>query len=227
MHYFTAGQLEFGYTKCMNITFYFDPSCPFSWITSRWLLRVSDQRDISVTWKPFCLAIKNDELTSQPNEDQHAPAHRDALRTLRLLLDLDKNQGVALIDGYTASGMIKHIMGDPLDDAGLRSMLANLGLPESLLAAADDASYDSFLQDTLAEAIAVVGNDVGVPTVVFEHADGSKLGYFGPVLQKLPELPEALKIWDGLAQLATVKSFYELKRGRPSGAPNLASTARC
>ena len=59
-------------------------------------------------------------------------------------------------------------------------MLANLGLPESLLAAADDASYDSFCRTRWREAIAVVGNDVGVPTVVFEHADGSKLGYFGP-----------------------------------------------
>jgi hypothetical protein len=106
-------------------------------------------------------------------------------------------------------------------------MLANLGLSESLLAAADDASYDSILQDTLAEAIAVVGNDVGVPTVVFEHADGSKLGYFGPVLNQLPDPEESLAIWDGLVALATVKSFYELKRSRPSGGPDVASTARC
>lgn len=216
----------------MNVTFYFDPSCPFSWITSRWLLVVSGRRDVRVKWRPFCLALKNDEAEPRDGEDKNAPAHRDSLRALRVLLALEKDNDVALIDGYNASGMVRHILGDSLDDRGIKFMLKEqLGLSEpvaaSLARAADDTSYDAALRASIDEAISVVGRDIGVPTIVFERDDGTKLGYFGPVLNELPSPEESLAIWDGLYRLATVSSFYELKRNRPDGDPNVVSTARC
>lgn len=212
----------------MKILFYFDPSCPFSWITSRWLLQVSAHRDITIDWRPFSLALKNDELVARDGESIHAQSHRDSLRILRVLLAAEQQHNVPLIDSYTASGMIRHILGDPLDDDGIRSVIVNqLELPESLTSAADDTSYDEILKKHIDEAVAIVGNDIGVPTIVFELESGEKQGYFGPVLGGLPELSESLQIWDGLSQLATAKSFYELKRPRPTGNPDVASTARC
>ena len=211
------------YNDIMHVTFYFDPSCPFSWITSRWLLQISNHRDVTIEWKPFSLALKNNELEQTVGE-----SHRDSLRTLRVLLAIQNQHGIPLIDGYTASGMVRHIMGDPLDDAGLKTILsAHLELPESLIGTADDTAYDEELRATIDEAVAIVGNNVGVPTIAYHLSDGTKQGYFGPVLNELPEQSEGLELWDGLAKLATVKSFYELKRNRPDGDPNTASTARC
>lgn len=211
----------------MNITFYFDPSCPFSWITSRWLLQISSHREVNVTWRPFCLAIKNDELAKKPNETRHAQSHRDSLRMLRVILAAERDHGTELIRSYTESGMIRHILGDHLDDAGIAQVISNLELPAELLAAADDTSYDTTLQHSLDEAIAVVGNDIGVPTIVFELPDGRQQGYFGPVLNELPELQDSLTIWDSLCRLAIVPGFYELKRSRPEGDPDVGSTAKC
>lgn len=212
----------------MRVTFYFDPICPFSWITSRWLLQVSNEREIDITWKPFCLAMKNNEVEPSDGEDDYAQAHRDGLRTLRVLLAAGKEHDTLLIDGYTASGMVHHLMGNRLDDDGIRSMLVDhLNLPDTLLAAADDTTHDNELRTSLDEAIATVGDDIGVPTIVYELPNGTKQGYFGPVLNELPDLEESLAIWDGLSKLATTKHFYELKRNRPDGDPNTASTARC
>lgn len=216
------------YNKAMKVSFYFDPSCPFSWITSRWLLQVSAHRDIAIDWRPFSLALKNNELVARDGESVHAQSHRDSLRMLRVLLVAEQQYSVSLIDGYTSSGMIRHILGDPLDDEGIRSVIVNqLELPESLMTAANDDSHDKVLQQHIDDAVAIVGNDIGVPTIIFELESGEKQGYFGPVLNELPELSESLTIWDGLSQLAGVKSFYELKRTRPTGNPDVASTARC
>lgn len=213
----------------MNVTFYFDLSCPYSWITSRWLLQVSAQRDINITWKPFCLAIKNNELEVEPSEGKNAQAHRDALRALRVLMAAHQQHGTTLIDGYTAAGMVRHILGEALDDQGIESMLRDqLQLPVELASHADDTTYDDQFQANIDEAVAVAGKNIGVPTIVYELADGTKQGYFGPVLSELPALDQSLDIWDGLAKLATVSSFYELKRDRSgSGGPDVASTARC
>jgi hypothetical protein len=82
------------------------------------------------------------------------------------------------------------------------------------LSALDDIAYDRQLQKHLDEALEVVGNDVGVPVIIFEQEDGSKTGYFGPVITALPNTEDGLKLWDGLSTLASVKGFYELKRSR-------------
>ncbi len=211
----------------MQVTFYFDPSCPFSWITSRWLLLVAPEREVTVSWRPFCLALKNDEVVKRTGETTHAAAHRDAHRALRLMLAAERDHGTPLVESYSASGRVRHIMGDPLDNPGLERMLAQLKLPTTLLSAADDASFDTPLRAHIAEAVTIVGEDIGVPTLVYALPNGTKQGYFGPVLDALPDKAEALAIWDGLAALATTTQFYELKRNRPSGSPDVASTARC
>lgn len=208
-----------------KIDFYYDPSCPFCWITSRWLLQVSAHRDIDIGWRPFSLALKNNEKTKQDNETKHAQNHRDSHRVLRVIAAAEQ-AGTSAIDLYSAFGAKYHTAGFPYDDTWISNVLEELKLPAELAQAADDAAHDEYLQSELQSALDAAGNAIGVPTIVF-YSDGDKLGYFGPVLNELPELSESLDIWDGLAKLATVKSFYELKRSRPSGGPDTASTARC
>lgn len=213
----------------MEVEFYFDPCCPFCWITSRWLLMVSSHRNITIEWKPFSLALKNDELAANTDiaAKPHAKVHRDAHRVLRVMLAAQQQAGTPLIDLYTACGIQHHVAGFELDNELISNVLKEKNLPDSLLQYADDASLDSQLQSYIDQATQVAGQDIGVPTIVFTATDGTQQGFFGPVLQTLPELDEALDLWDGLSKLATNTSFYELKRSRPDGGPDVASTAKC
>jgi predicted DsbA family dithiol-disulfide isomerase len=210
----------------MTVTFYFDPCCPFCWITSRWLLMVQGERDITIDWRPFSLALKNDEVRGGHDKTEHGDMHRAAHRVLRVILAAQK-EGAKLIDLYTDFGMQYHLGGAAYDDALIAKILAKQNLSPELAKAADDSSYDETLQQSIDEATGVAGQDIGVPTIIFTADDGSKNGFFGPVLQQLPDKDDALKLWDGLSQLASDKNFYELKRSRPSGDPDVYSTAKC
>lgn len=205
----------------MNVEFYFDPSCPFSWITSRWLIQVKDARKLDITWRPFSLALKNGELGDIKHSSEHGNSHR-VLRVMQLAA----SQGSDMGEMYTAFGTERHIMGEEYADEIIKKVLAELDLSAELLSAADDKSQDSALRDSLDSALEVVGNDVGVPTIIFNDG-GKRTGYFGPVLQDLPGVADSLKLWDGLRVLATAPQFYELKRTRPDSGPNTASTAIC
>lgn len=211
----------------VKVEFYFDPCCPFCWITSRWLLMVGGERDIQVEWKQFSLAIKNTELANDGHDQtEHGDMHRAAHRVHRVILAASQN-GASLIGLYTDFGIPFHVGGEKFNDELIAKVLERHKLPAGLLASADDKSLDQKLQNSTDEAIAVAGEDIGVPTIIFEAEDGSKSGFFGPVLQTLPDKDEALKLWDGLSQLANDSNFYELKRSRPSGGPDVFSTAKC
>lgn len=206
-----------------TITFYFDPCCPFCWITSRWLLEVAKERQIDITWRPFSLAMKNDELGPDVDQEGRAKSHLSAHRVLRVIAAATR-QGASVVDLYTAFGRALHTEGRDLDDALIAEVLDQAGLPADLAGAADDASWDDVLRSELDSALDVVGQDTGVPAIIFDAADGKQLGYFGPVLNTMPGHDESLAIWDGLSAMATAESFYELKRSRPSGGPDTAST---
>ncbi|MGH7237942.1 MAG: DsbA family oxidoreductase [Candidatus Saccharimonadales bacterium] len=206
----------------MNVSFYFDPCCPFCWITSRWLLVVEKHRDLQVTWRPFSLMLKNGD---QNKTSDTAKSHKSAHRVLRVMLAARQRHGTALIDLYTSYGQAFHLDKRKFSDNVILDILKKHDLPSELLEAADDKSYDADLQAAIDEAVAVAGQDIGVPTIAFEAGDGSKNGFFGPVLQALPSLEQSLNLWDGLSKLATDKNFYELKRTRPDVKPDVASTA--
>ncbi|MFZ1249721.1 MAG: DsbA family protein [Candidatus Saccharimonadales bacterium] len=210
-----------------TIDFYFDPCCPFCWITSRWLLQVSAHREIDMSWRQFSLALKNNELAVRENESKYASTHRAGHRVQRVIAAAAQHHPEKMLELYTSFGVKFHIAGLPFDDTMIATVLNELQLPTELASAADDTSYDASLKDSLQAALKVVGNDVGVPLIIFTLADGTQQGYFGPVLNELPALEESLQIWDGLAALATAKSFYELKRTRPTGQPDVFTTARC
>lgn len=211
----------------MNVEFYFDPSCPFSWITSRWLLMVSNHRAVNVKWKPFSLALKNNALLSGDSNDTYAKLYRSSHRVLRVMLAAQNEFSANLIDLYTSSGIKHHIAGNKFDDKHISEVLVENNLPVSLLKFADNTKYDEQLKEYIASAIKVTGDDIGVPTIIFVNQKGEEQGFFGPVLQYFPGETESLEVWDGLSKLATSESFYELKRSRPSGDPDVGSTARC
>ena len=207
-----------------NVIFYFDPSCPFCWITSRWLLQVSSKRDITIEWRPFSLAIKNGELENDKFPDtKHGAAHR----VLRVMVAAQTEHGASLIDLYTAAGFNYHGAGIEYNDGLLADLLSEFNLPADLLATADSTDHDVQLRASIKAATDVAGEDIGVPTIVFINEDGEQQGFFGPVLQTLPDMDESLDLWDGLSKLATNSSFYELKRSRPAGGPDVASTTKC
>jgi len=186
---------------------------------------VSGDRDITIQWKPFSLALKNDELTKDVTP--HSQNHRGAHRLLRVMAAAHAKHNTPLIDMYTSTGISHHVAGIAIDDELIAGMLEEYKLPADLVEQADNDNYDEQLQRTLTDATDVAGQDIGVPTIVFTATDGSKQGFFGPVLQELPDKAEALELWDGLSKLATNTSFYELKRSRPSGGPDVFSTAKC
>ena len=211
----------------MNVAFYFDPSCPFSWITSRWLLQVSNKRNLQIDWRPFSLALKNDELSGNKKTKNHSKEHVQSHRMLRVMMAAHSKHDIPLIDSYSASGMIRHILGESLTDEAIATVLENMQLPQDLISYADDETLDVALQSYIADATRIVGDSIGVPTIVFTLKNGSQQGYFGPVLTELPSLEESLQLWDSISQLATAPMFFELKRDRGNTHPDTASTARC
>lgn len=207
----------------MKVDFYFDPSCPFCWITSRWILQAQTERSITITWKPFSLAIKNDYFGSQA-DSPYAGSGIAAHRVLRVLVAA--KEAAPTEDLYTAFGTQKHIFGEDYSDELIRQVLKQSHLEPALAAAADDASLDKEIQASMDEAIKIVGNDIGTPTLVF-HTPEQSIGYYGPILDSLPGVSESIKLWDALSTLAATSSFYELKRNRPDSDPNTGSTAVC
>ena len=205
----------------MEVAFYFDPSCPWCWVTSRWILLCSNKRDINIDWRLFSLAYKNGELKGEKAKANHMPAHR----VERVMLAATK-RGASLTELYTSFGIKHFISGEEYSDETIASVLDQLKLKKDLIKTADDKSLDKELIASSKSALKVVGQDIGVPTIVFLYEDGKQTGFFGPVLKELPDQNESVKLWDSLVELAKHDSFYELKRGREGG-PDVFSTAKC
>jgi 2-hydroxychromene-2-carboxylate isomerase len=190
-----------------NADFWFDPACPFAWITSRWILEVEQVRDISVSWHIMSLAFLN--------EDKDIPdSYRELLSTawqpVRVLMAAKNHHGSeVLLPLYTALGTRRHDEGRELTRDVIEEALAEAGLPTDLADAMDDDSYDEDIRKSHRRGMDQVGDEVGTPTIAFEGA-----AFFGPVLGKIPRGEEAGLLWDGCVAVAKVPYFYELKRSR-------------
>jgi predicted DsbA family dithiol-disulfide isomerase len=193
----------------MQIDFYFDPLCPWCWITSRWITEVSEHRDLKLTWRPFSLAIKNDPEDSK----DYNPVREWGLRGLRIIEAVRREVGEAAVARvYAEMGARKHNDGVAFPDHA--DVLATLGLDSTLAAAADDESWDSVIRESMEAALELAGDDVGVPTIVYE----GRTAFFGPVISPAPTGDAAVRLWDSLATLATTTDgFFELKRTREVG----------
>ncbi|UBI02937.1 mycothiol-dependent nitroreductase Rv2466c family protein [Corynebacterium freneyi] len=202
-----------------KVTFYFDVSCPFCWITSRWIKEVEKVRDIEVEWKPMSLSVLNEGREELPEEYKFMmECNWTPARLFNAVFDQDGQEAVDKL--YTALGAKIHDE-DRIDrharvdepahafDELITEALAEVGLPEERLAQALTTDFDELMRDNHAEAMKEVGDEVGTPVV--------KLGdtaFFGPVLTRIPRGEEAGKIFDGSILLAGYPHFFELKRSR-------------
>ena len=190
-----------------NADFWFDPACPFAWITSRWILEVEQVRDISVTWHIMSLAYLN---ADKEVSDDYREFLSDKWGPVRVCMAVEEHHGKeALLPLYTALGTRRHNQGEEFTREMIASALSDAGLPVGLADAIDDPAYDDAIRKSHHLGMDQVGNEVGTPTIAFEGA-----AFFGPVLSKIPRGEEAGQLWDGCVAVAKVPYFYELKRSR-------------
>lgn len=205
-----------------DIHFYFDPVCPFAWMTSRWVHQVMAQRDYRVDWRFISLRILNagvDYDSQFPPE--YEAGHTAGLRLLRVAARARAEHGREVVgDLYTAFGRSIFDVDPPADPSAAQQrvgtaehvvpLLESLGLPASLADALDDEKWDVELRAETDEALSLTGKDVGTPILHFKPPDGA--AFFGPVISRLPSDEDAVRLWDHVIALATFPGFAELKR---------------
>jgi len=196
--------------SAQKVDMWFDPICPFAWITSRWLLEAAAVRDLEVTWNIMSLAQLNKD---REMDEAHKAAFTRSWDAVRLVAAVKENHGNdAVIALYNAMGTRIHLKKEKVSDELLVAALAEAGLPADLLAVAKDESWNEPMIASHDRAISLVGNDVGTPVVAIGDA-----AFFGPVISPAPKGEQAGRLWDGLALCLEVPGFYELKRARKGG----------
>ncbi|MDO8107248.1 DsbA family protein [Isoptericola sp. b441] len=189
---------------------WFDPACPWAWMTSRWLGDVEAVRPVRVRWHVMSLAVLNEGRELSP---RYADLMARAWGPVRVVTAARAAHGDAVVKPlYDAMGTRIHPGGRQDFAQVCVEALDEVGLPTDLAAAVDTDEHDEALRASHAEAIALVGEDVGTPVVAI---DG--VGYFGPVVTPAPRGEAAGRLWDGLALMTSVPGFYELKRTRTDG----------
>ncbi|WP_037906864.1 mycothiol-dependent nitroreductase Rv2466c family protein [Actinacidiphila yeochonensis] len=197
--------------------FWFDPLCPWAWMTSRWMLEVEKVRPVSVRWHVMSLAVLNeDKLDTLP--EQYATFLRDAWGPVRVVIAAQQEHGDEVVGPlYTALGTRFHNRELPRTRETILEALEEVGLPAALADYADSDRYDQELRASHKEGIDLVGQDVGTPVIAVPGADGEQVAFFGPVVTPAPKGEAAAKLWDGTLLVASTPGFYELKRTRTQG----------
>ena len=201
----------------MTITadFWFDPVCPWAWMTSRWMLEVERMRPVTVRWHVMSLAVLND---GRELPEKYVDLMRRAWGPVRVVIAAQAEHGdEVVLPLYTAIGTHLHPGGREDYDAVIREALAECGLPESLAEAAHSTDYDDRLRASHAEGITLVGEDVGTPVIAVPGPDGKRIAFFGPVVTPTPRGEAAGRLWDGTLLVAGTPGFYEIKRTRTAG----------
>ena len=197
--------------KKSRADFWFDPLCPWCWITSRWILEVEKVRDIEVDFHVMSLAVLNEGRSDLPERYRENMAR--AWGPVRVAIAAAQAHGSAVLGPlYTAMGTRIHNEGNKDLPDVIAQALAEAGLPAELAAAADTDRYDAALRESHHAGMDAVGDDVGTPTI---HVNG--VAFFGPVLSRIPRGEQAGQLWDASVTFAAYPHFFELKRSRTEG----------
>jgi 2-hydroxychromene-2-carboxylate isomerase len=195
--------------------FWFDPRCPWAWMTSRWMLEVEQVRDVTVRWHVMSLAVLN-EGRDLPEEYQEFMT--TAWQPVRAVIAAQQRSGDdVVLPLYTALGTRFHLGQRDDVDTVVREALAEVGLPEELADLALTDEVDEALRASHAEGISLVGQDVGTPVIAVPGPDGGRIAFFGPVVTPAPKGDAAGRLWDGTLLVAGTPGFYEIKRTRDIG----------
>jgi hypothetical protein len=204
----------------MHVQFWFDPACPFCWMTSRWLVRVQPHRDLDIEWLPISLLEKNGTREGEPFFAQVTASH-GMLRVVEALRAAGHADRIG--DLYTELGRALHVEETAVD---LRATLCAIGLDKRFAQAADDERHDVAIRESMEDGLGLVGDAVGTPIIAVPRSDGSgRVGLFGPVITALPDVEASLRLWDGFIAMVETDGFYELKRTRRE-APEILTSAQ-
>jgi len=199
----------------MKARFWFDPLCPWAWITSRWMHEVTAVRDVQVEWKVMSLAILN---AGQEVPPEYAEAMAAAWGPVRVCIAAQEQFGAerpeVVGELYTALGTRFHLQGRTDFSQVIAESVAEVGLPDSIAAAATDDAFDAALQASHDEGTALVGPDAGTPIVAIADREGTEVGLFGPIMTPAPLGKDAGRMWDGFVLMVQTPGFYEIKRTR-------------
>ena len=187
--------------------FWFDPLCPFAWITSRWIGEVEAVRDIRTVWHVMSLAVLNEGRDLEP---AYREAMDNAWGPVRVIIAAKEQHGDHVVKPlYDAMGSQIHDGGQKDFATVISKALAECGLPAGLADAATSDGFDLQLRASHGEGISLVGQDVGTPVVAFNGT-----AFFGPVLTRIPRGEQAGQLWDASVTLASYPHFFEIKRSR-------------
>ena len=189
-----------------QVDFWFDPICPWAWITSRWILEVQKVRPVTVTWHVMSLSVLNEGKDDLPER------YRELLQTgwgpVRVLIAAEQAHGPEVLGPlYTALGNRFHHDKAPRDRETITAALAEAGLPASLADAMDSTEYDEALHTCTRRAL--TGSGQGTPVIMVNG-----MSVFGPVVSPIPRGEAAARLWDGVLLIAGTDGFFELKRSR-------------
>ncbi len=201
-----------------TLEFFFDPGCPWTWLTSRWAVEVAARRDVPIRWRAYSLALKNENVETHEAVSADDPHHPGPLRVVEAVWAQHGDEPIGRL--YTEMGNRFHLQSDNSHDAVTAAVEA-AGLDPALAAAAEEERWDAEIRASMADAIVHVGKEVGVPILVLR--DGDRVaGISGPIMSPAPTGDEALVVWDAVSTLVFVPGFYEVKRSR-TARPQFAS----
>ncbi|MEV1145884.1 DsbA family protein [Micromonospora sp. NPDC049799] len=197
------------------VDMWFDPICPWAWITSRWLLEVEQVRDVEIRFHVMSLSVLNE---GRDLPEQYQELMRTGWGPVRVCIAVEQRYGSdAVRNLYTALGTRIHLGQEKLSPELFAAALTDVGLDPALADAAESAGYDEALRASHEAGMRPVGTDVGTPVIHAPGPDGTPVAFFGPVITPAPRGEAAGRLWDGVLLVAGTPGFYELKRSRELG----------